>query len=418
MGSTAHGEVFLTSAASDEELCHGLVASDDPGPADVHDIPLEYPASDGGRPCSTSGSKGSRRAEAAVSLVGLTSGPLPTGSTAPGAVFPSTPTAPGAVPTSMGSTAPGEVFLTSADSDDPDEARLPAQESHAARLTATAVDPCFAAGCPCSHAGSPLVASPGSRWSGSRRGLTRLLVQESPAARLTATTEDPCFAAGCPCSNTGSPLVATPLAAFNADDFYFSHAWAVARYDAMRLPSGAGTTPMVSGDGTTIHTYLDDVYIATGPGYGFPAYAADMPRLAYNDDMPHLVDVPVDFEMPYLVDVTPVDFEHDMTWFRWLADADAWLGGAYSITAITWLGHIAALWDSPERSAVANMVLASLSHTISAQARCPLPVLRFIEASYWADPRQDGQLRLFAAYRGASDLTTHAILTECAAISK
>ena len=94
------------------------------------------------------------------------------------------------------------------------------------------------------------------------------------------------------------------------------------------------------------------------------------------------------------------------------------LDAGHFIVASTWLGHIAALWDSPQRILVANQVLECLSRDTAAQARRAIPVLRFIETSFWTDPRSDGRLHLIGAYRGASDLTTHAILTERAATNK
>ena len=80
--------------------------------------------------------------------------------------------------------------------------------------------------------------------------------------------------------------------------------------------------------------------------------------------------------------MTTIDFEQDMTWFRWLADADAWLDSyGHFIAATTWLVHLAAPWDSPQRIIVANQVLECLSRDMAAQARRAIPVLRFIECS-------------------------------------
>ncbi len=53
-----------------------------------------------------------------------------------------------------------------------------------------------------------------------------------------------------------------------------------------------------------------------------------------------------------------------------------------------------------------------------ARARQAGPVLHFIEATFWANPRPDGRLHLGDAYREATDLTTQAILTSRTAVSK
>ena len=85
-------------------------------------------------------------------------------------------------------------------------------------------------------------------------------------------------------------------------------------------------------------------------------------------------------------------------------------------------GHVEAVQriypSSPQRIVVATQVLVCLSRDPAAQARRAIPVLRFIETSLWTDPRSDGRLYLIGAYRGASDVTTHAILTERAATNK
>jgi hypothetical protein len=117
-------------------------------------------------------------------------------------------------------------------------------------------------------------------------------------------------------------------------------------------------------------------------------------------------------EVPPLIDVTPVEFDYDLSWSRWLADADAWLGDSgHRISDSTWLGHILALWASPRRIDIAVQALTYLSCDTTARSRRVGPVLHFIAASYWANPRPDGRLHLGDAYRHATDLTTHAILT-------
>ncbi len=117
--------------------------------------------------------------------------------------------------------------------------------------------------------------------------------------------------------------------------------------------------------------------------------------------------------------MTPIEFDYDLTWPRWLADADAWLGDpGHRISAASWLGHILAAWDSPRRIIVANAAMAALSCNPTAQSRRAGPVLHFIAASFWANPRPDGLLHLGGANRGATDLTTHAIITARAVINK
>ncbi len=88
------------------------------------------------------------------------------------------------------------------------------------------------------------------------------------------------------------------------------------------------------------------------------------------------------------------------------------------LSALTWLGHILAAWDSTRRIILANVAMAALSCNPSEQSQRATPVLHFIAASFWANPRPDGLLHLGAAYRGATDLTAHAILTERAVLSK
>jgi hypothetical protein len=54
----------------------------------------------------------------------------------------------------------------------------------------------------------------------------------------------------------------------------------------------------------------------------------------------------------------------------------------------------------------------------TARSRRAGAVLRFIEASFWANPRPDGRLHLDGAYSGAPDLTAHAVLTARAVLNK
>ncbi len=82
------------------------------------------------------------------------------------------------------------------------------------------------------------------------------------------------------------------------------------------------------------------------------------------------------------------------------------------------VGSYLAAWDSPRRILVADMAMTALSYNSTAQSRRAGPVLHFIAASFWANPRPDGMLHLGGAYRGASGLTTHAILTARAVHNK
>ena len=164
---------------------------------------------------------------------------------------------------------------------------------------------------------------------------------------------------------------------------------------------------------TTVYTYIDDMYVDVRP-VGTHQHVEERAS-----DLPLLLDDEQESDLPPLIDVTPIEHDCDLTWSRWLADADAWLGGPdHHIAASSWLDHILAAWESPRRIFVATQVLAVLSHNTTARSRRAGPVLHFIAASFWADPRPDGRLHLAGAYRGASDLTTHAILTARAVLNK
>jgi hypothetical protein len=159
---------------------------------------------------------------------------------------------------------------------------------------------------------------------------------------------------------------------------------------------------------------------------------AGTPALLANDELPTLVDVAftitldgstgtpallADDELPTLIDVTPLEFDSDFSWPRWLADADAWLGDpGHIISAHVWLGHISALWESPRRIHIAGQVLAFLSGDTTARSRRAGPVLHFIAAAFWTNLRLDGRIYLGDAYRTATDLTTHALLSSRATI--
>ena len=62
--------------------------------------------------------------------------------------------------------------------------------------------------------------------------------------------------------------------------------------------------------------------------------------------------------------------------------------------------------------------MEALTYSPLVQSRRAGPVLHFIAALFWANPRTDGLVHLDGAYRGATDLTTHAILTARAASNK
>ena len=113
---------------------------------------------------------------------------------------------------------------------------------------------------------------------------------------------------------------------------------------------------------STAAAYLDDVFVHTGPHEGY--FGADEVADEFAPDLPLLTDDDQASDMPILIDVTPIglDYDYDVTWSRWLADADAWLAGpGHHIPASAWLGHLIAAWDSPRRIIVANQVMATLS---------------------------------------------------------